>query len=122
MTDVLGDIERGIHELRSVLGDVLDRRNIGNSGNIVKIEGAGSIWGGLAIGVTIGAAIAGSVTLAVWMSNKTQQYDASIRQAEAYRSAVYMLAPRFAEAIDNELKKQKEINNEQPDPDSDPAD
>lgn len=118
MTDVLGDIERGIHELRSVLGDVLDRRNIGNSGNIVKIEGAGSIWGGLAIGVALGASIAG----AAWISSKTHQYDASLKQAEAYRSAVYMLAPRFAEAIDNELKRQKDIDNEQPYPDSDPAD
>ncbi len=66
-----------------------------------RIEGAGSMWNGIAIGIALGAVIAGSA----WMAYRMQEMDIRTRQAEAYKAAVYMLAPRFAEEIDKELRR-----------------
>ncbi len=90
----------------------------GNSanGNVMRIEGAGSFWNGISIGVTLGAVI----VLAVWVASKMQQYDIRTQQSEAYKAAVYMVAPRLAEEIDKELDRQK-VANEYSDPDHHPA-
>lgn len=74
------------------------------NGNVVRLEGAGSIWNGIAIGIALGAVAVG----AVWTASKMQQMDIQSQQAEAYQKAVYMLAPRFAEEVDKELDRQKE--------------
>lgn len=84
------------------------------NGNIVRLEGAGSVWNGIAIGIALGAVILGTG----WISTNLQKMDVRSQQAEAYHKAVYMLAPRFAEEIDKELTRQKEReSNEQPNPD-----
>ena len=75
----------------------------GNS-NIMRIEGAGSVWNGIAIGVALGAAI----VCTAWVAGTVQESRIASRQAEAYQKAVYALAPRFAEEIDKELDRQQE--------------
>ena len=70
----------------------------------VRVEGMGSMWNGIAIGIALGATILG----VGWISTKLQEQDVAVKQAEAYQKAVYMLAPRFAEEIDKELDRQKE--------------
>lgn len=74
------------------------------SGNVVRLEGAGSIWNGIAIGIALGAITVGTV----WMASKMQEMDIRSQQSEAYQKAVYMLAPRFAEEIDKELNRKQE--------------
>lgn len=86
-----------------------------NNVNTVRIEGAGSIWNGLALGVVFGA----TIMAGAWMVSSQQDMRESIRQAETYRAAVYMVAPRLSEAIDQELDKRN--NRYEPHPDSDPA-
>ena len=70
----------------------------------VRVEGMGSMWNGIAIGIALGATILG----VGWISTKLQEQDVAVKQAEAYQKAVYMLAPRFAEEIDKELDRQKD--------------
>jgi hypothetical protein len=70
----------------------------------VRVEGMGSMWNGIAIGIALGATILG----VGWISTKLQEQDVSAKQAEAYHKAVYALAPRFAEEIDKELDRQRE--------------
>lgn len=96
-------------ELIRALRDCMERmesavgRVTGNT-NIVRLEGAGSIWNGIAIGIALGATIAG----AVWVGSTLNEQGTAAKQAEAYHKAVYMLAPRFAEEIDRELDRQRE--------------
>lgn len=99
LTDPLDRLEASISELAVML------RPAGSSNsNTLRIEGAGSIWNGIAIGLSMAGVIAG----AVWISHVATAVDSASRQAEAYQKAVYMLAPRFAEEIDKELERQKE--------------
>ena len=84
-----------------ILKDALGQ---GNTVQTVKVEGMGSMWNGIAIGIALGATILG----VGWISTKLQEQDVAVKQAEAYQKAVYMLAPRFAEEIDKELDRQKE--------------
>lgn len=102
--------EQGDHK---ALADALDRwsrtaEKLLQAGNTttqtVKVEGMGSMWNGIAIGIALGATILG----VGWISTKLQEQDVAVKQAEAYQKAVYMLAPRFAEEIDKELDRQKE--------------
>lgn len=75
-----------------------------NNVNTVRIEGVGSIWNGLAVGVALGAVIVGGA----WIISTQQRLEMIAQQSEAYSKAVYMLAPRFAEEIDKELSKKEE--------------
>lgn len=75
-----------------------------NTVQTVKVEGMGSMWNGIAIGIALGATILG----VGWISTKLQEQDVAVKQAEAYSKALYMLAPRFAEEIDKELDRQKD--------------
>lgn len=84
-----------------------------NTNQIVRVEGMGSMWNGIAIGIALGATILGSV----WISKTLQAQEVTVNQAEAYSKAVYMLAPRFAQEIDKELDRQKEARREYADPD-----
>lgn len=109
----LGDMERTAKEIL----DTLKKRSGGpesNNVNTIKIEGAGSIWNGMVLGVAFGA----TLMAGAWIVSSLQDMRESIRQAESYRSAVYMLAPRFAEAIDEELDKGKSRYEQHSDPDS----
>lgn len=99
----LGDMEKTAKEIL----DTLKRRTGGgesNNVNTVRIEGAGSIWNGLAVGIALGAVVVGGA----WIISTQQRLEMIAQQSEAYSKAVYMLAPRFAEEIDKELDKQKE--------------
>lgn len=102
--------EQGDHR---ALADALDRFSrkadeLLQAGNTttqtVRVEGMGSMWNGIAIGIALGATILG----VGWISTKLQEQDVASKQAEAYHKAVYMLAPRFAEEIDKELDRQKD--------------
>lgn len=84
-----------------------------NNVNTLKVEGAGKLMYGLAIGIPLGATIA----FGAWIVSSQQDMRESIRQAESYRSAVYMLAPRFAEEIDKELDQRKTRHEQYSDPD-----
>lgn len=79
----------------------------------VRVEGMGSMWNGIAIGIALGGTIFG----AGWVGSSIIRQDNVVQQGEAYKRAVYMLAPRFAEEIDKELDRQKERENELTDPD-----
>lgn len=74
-----------------------------NNTQVVRVEGMGSMWNGIAIGISLGATILG----VGWISTKLQAQDIAVNQAEAYQKAVYALAPRFAAEIDAELQKQE---------------
>lgn len=83
----------------------------------VRVEGMGSMWNGIAIGIALGGTIFG----AGWVGSSIIRQDNVVQQGEAYKRAVYMLAPRFAEEIDKELDRQKEREREQSDADHHPA-
>lgn len=98
-------IEQTLNVVKAVEG--LERMRSGSasaSGNVVRLEGAGSIWNGLAIGICLG----GVMVAGAWIASSMQKFEIRTQQAEAYQKAVYMLAPRFAEKIDEELNRQKE--------------
>lgn len=95
------------------LADALDRFSrkadeLLKSGNTatqtVRVEGMGSMWNGIAIGIALGATIIGTG----WVVSTLNRQEGIVQQGEAYKKAVYMLAPRFAEEIDKELDRQKE--------------
>lgn len=103
MSQQLDGIER---DLSQIVAALKSREEAGghNSTNTIRIEGAGSIWNGIAIGLSLAGVILG----AVWIAHVASNVDVAARQAEAYQKAVYMLAPRFAEEVDKELDRQKE--------------
>lgn len=80
----------------------------GGNSNVLRVEGAGSIWNGIAIGVALGAA----VVCTAWVASTVQDGHVKAQQAEAYHKAVYMLAPRFAEEIDKELDRARKEESE----------
>jgi hypothetical protein len=99
LTDPLDRLEASISDL-----SVLMKPSGSSNMNTIRIEGAGSIWNGIAIGLSLAGVILG----AVWIAHVASNVDVAARQAEAYQKAVYMLAPRFAEEVDKELDRQKE--------------
>ncbi|MFC9424060.1 hypothetical protein ACFQ6N_40410 [Kitasatospora sp. NPDC056446] len=99
--DLARELRSGLERLDSALGRV---HGASANGNVVRLEGAGSIWNGIAIGLSLAGVILG----AVWIAHVASNVDVAARQAEAYQKAVYMLAPRFAEEVDKELDRQKE--------------
>lgn len=112
--------DQGDHK---ALADALDRwsrtaEKLLQAGNTttqtVRVEGMGSMWNGIAIGIALGATILG----VGWISTKLQAQDIAVNQAEAYHQAVYALSPRFASEIEAELKKRKESQNFYSDPDN----
>lgn len=95
------DFRAGLERLDSALSRL---HGSSANGNVVRLEGAGSVWNGIAIGI----ALAGVTLGAVWIAHTASSAEVATRQAEAYHKAVYMLAPRFAEEVDKELQRQKE--------------
>lgn len=102
-------LEQGADRLETLLRELdslMRRPAAGTSanGNVVRLEGAGSIWNGIAIGIALGAV----VVCTGWVATTLNRQSVVNQQAEAYQKAVYMLAPRFAEEIDKELERHKE--------------
>lgn len=102
MERLLG-MEQTVNEIRDALKKRGEPHGTSNT-NTIRIEGAGSIWHGLAVGIALGAVIIGGA----WIISTQQRLEMIAQQSEAYSKAVYMLAPRFAEEIDKELDRQKE--------------
>ncbi|MDC7800303.1 hypothetical protein [Stenotrophomonas geniculata] len=100
----LNKIERMVNEMHEAVKRRGEPGGASSNGNVVRLEGAGSIWNGIAIGLSIAGVIAGMV----WISFVASNTQVSVRQAEAYRAAVYVVAPKFAEEVDKELERQKE--------------
>jgi hypothetical protein len=107
MSQQLDEIEQTAKTILTALQRRVDPA-AGKNVNTMRIEGAGSMWNGIAIGIALGAVIAGSA----WMAYRMQEMDIRTRQAEAYKAAVYMLAPRFAEEIDKELQRRSDDKKE----------
>lgn len=100
-------LEKTARETLEILHRRLDASSSKNV-NTVRVEGVGSMWHGIAIGIALGAVIVATG----WNVSKQQENDMRIRQAESYKAAVYMLAPRFAEEIDKELRRSAEDQKE----------
>lgn len=114
MNDIQGDVRALTAEVAELKRQLEDRKGLVNgSTNILKVEGMGSMWNGIAIGIALGATILG----VGWISTKLQAQDIAVSQAEAYQKAVYALAPRFAAEIDAELQKQQESERVHANPD-----
>lgn len=97
---------RGMEQTVNEIRDALKKRGTASgtsNTNTIRIEGAGSIWHGLAVGIALGAVIIGGA----WIVSVQQRIEMIAEQGKAYQAAVYMLAPRFAEEIDKELDKEK---------------
>lgn len=103
--------KEGEAEAREKLAWLLGLSPGGGSNNVntIRIEGAGSIWNGIAIGIALGAVIAGSVAVMASL----QQMNLRVQQAEAFQAALYMVSPRLGKEIDEELDK-KEARKEAP--------
>ncbi|WWO60489.1 hypothetical protein [Stenotrophomonas phage SOVA965] len=97
-------MEQSVRDIKDSLERIAGGRDASQNVNTIKIEGMGSMWHGLAIGVALGAVVIGGA----WIVSTQQRLEATAQQSEAYAKAVYMLAPRFAEEIDKELSRQKE--------------
>lgn len=97
-------MEQSVKDIKDSLERISSGRDASQNVNTIKIEGMGSMWHGLAIGIALGAVVIGGA----WIVSTQQRLEATAQQSEAYSKAVYMLAPRFAEQIDKELDRQKE--------------
>lgn len=104
MHDLARKLEEQVNMMDEKIGQMADRRVSSSSTNTVRIEGAGSIWNGLAVGIALGAVIMGGA----WIVSTQQRVEVLSEQARTYHAAVYMLAPRFAEEIDKEISRKKE--------------
>lgn len=97
-------MEHSVREIKDSLERIAAGRDSSQNVNTIKIEGMGSMWHGLAIGVALGAVVIGGA----WIVSAQQRLEMLAEQSKAYSAAVYALSPRFAEQIDKELEKQKE--------------
>lgn len=98
-------MEHSVREIKDSLERIAAGRDASQNVNTIKIEGMGSMWHGLAIGVALGAVVIGGA----WIVSTQQRLEMSAKQAEAYAAAIYMVAPRLAEEIDKELDRKKEV-------------
>lgn len=104
MTDRLNEVMDRLSAQVSSLREVIGAQGPATNSNVVRLEGMGSLWHGIAIGLALGAVIVG----AAWISGKVQELDARSRQQDAFQAAVYMVAPRLGEEIDKELRRRSE--------------
>lgn len=100
----LRGMEDSVRQIKDSLERIGAGRDASQNVNTIKIEGMGSMWHGLAIGIALGAVVIGGA----WIVSAQQRLEMLAEQSKAYSAAVYMLAPRFAKEIDEELDKKKE--------------
>ncbi|WP_017907423.1 hypothetical protein [Xanthomonas sp. SHU 199] len=108
MTQRLEEVADRLSTQVSALREAVNKQSGSSNGNVVRIEGMGTMWHGLAIGIAISGVLAGMVWIG-WVASDAR---VSVRQAEAYRAAVYVVAPKFSEKIDEELERNKERQKE----------
>ncbi|XTQ92569.1 hypothetical protein ACQR5W_11655 [Xanthomonas sacchari] len=108
MTQRLEEVADRLSSQVASLREAVNKQSGSNNVNTVRVEGMGGMWNGIAIGIALGAVIVATG----WNVSKQQENDMRIRQAESYKAAVYMLAPRFAEEIDKELRRSDEDQKE----------
>jgi len=99
--DLARELRAGLERLDTALTRI---HGASANGNVVRLEGAGSVWNGIAIGVALAGVVMGSA----WIAHTASSAEVAVRQAEAYRAAVYMVAPKAAEEIEKELQRKKE--------------
>ncbi|MBA0362378.1 hypothetical protein [Stenotrophomonas maltophilia] len=99
--DLARELRTGLERLDTALTRI---HGASANGNVVRLEGAGSVWNGIAIGIALAGVVLGSA----WIAHTASSADVAVRQAEAYRAAVYMVAPKAAEEIEKELQRKKE--------------
>lgn len=104
MESRLPEMEKTVRDIKDSIERIAAGRDASQNVNTIKIEGMGSMWHGLAIGIALGAVVIGGA----WIVSTQQRLEMLAEQSKAYSAAVYMLAPRFAEQIDKELDKKKE--------------
>lgn len=97
-------MEQSVRDIKDSLERIGAGRDSSQNVNTIKIEGMGSMWHGMAIGIALGAVVIGGA----WIVSTQQRLEMLAEQAKTYHSAIYMVAPRFAEEIDKELDRQKE--------------
>lgn len=97
-------MEQSVKDIKDSLERIGAGRDASQNVNTIKIEGMGSMWHGMAIGIALGAVVIGGA----WIVSTQQRLEMLAEQAKTYHSAIYMVAPRFAEEIDKELDRQKE--------------
>lgn len=94
--------DQGDHK---ALADALDRwsrtaEKLLQAGNTttqtVKVEGMGSMWNGIAIGVALG----GAIVCAAWVGFTLQNVHEIQRNNEAFIQATYQQAPEIRERFD----------------------
>ncbi len=107
MDDIKARLAAQMKELDERLEGLDRRRDSSSNVNTVRIEGAGSIWNGLAVGIALGAVIVGSIAVMSFLHGMNLR----MQQAEAFQAALYMTSPRLAEEVDKEIDKkiQREI-------------
>lgn len=108
MTHRLEEVADRLSSQVASLREAVNKQSGSNNVNTVRVQGMGNLWNGIALGLPLGATLAGLIWIA-WVANNVQ---VSVRQAEAYRAAVYVVAPRFSEQVEKELERQKERENE----------
>ncbi|HDS1140097.1 TPA: hypothetical protein QDZ75_004174 [Stenotrophomonas maltophilia] len=99
--DLARELRTGLERLDTALTRI---HGASANGNVVRLEGAGSVWNGIAIGIALAGVVLGSA----WIAHTASSAEVAVRQAEAYRAAVYMVAPKAAEEIEKELQRKKE--------------
>lgn len=105
MDELEARLEGQLKQIDETLAGMKQGKASSQNVNTIRVEGAGSIWNGLAVGIALGAVVVGGA----WIVSTQQRLEMLAEQGKAYKAAVYMLAPRFAEEIDKELDRQKEV-------------
>lgn len=93
-------METAVERLQKELDRLVPRNNTTQT---VKVEGMGSMWNGIAIGIALGA----SMVCAAWVGFTLQNIAETQRNNEAFIQATYQQAPQIRAEFDR-IKAQQE--------------
>lgn len=74
---------------------------------ILRIEGANSMWGALAVGLAAGVAMGAGIMCAIWVSSTLNDVHEIQRNNEAFIQATYQQAPQIRAEFDR-IKAEQE--------------
>ena len=100
MKDEQGELLAAIQKLDQSVGRFLASGNR-NTTN-VRLEGAGSVWGAVAVGIALGASIA----CAAWVAGTLGDLADDQRNDDAFIQATYQAAPMIRDEF-NRIKQEK---------------